>query len=299
MKFNLNTTSILSIPFYTFDKDFTFIVNDQEFKTSRLIANILSPKISQIQTIDPTISQFIIKTKNKGDFRYFLNLIRFQQIDFPAEEIPFIDEVIQILDNKSLSFEYPDNSKNKTDVNNENIFDQLKEYLIYPMVNSQLINELIDNISTTFFQFDQDFMSKNMKNLDINVIERILQNSKLQLESEDQLISLINELYINDSNMSILYQYVDFTYVNEIKISEFLNIFNIDDLTNSTWKKISNRLLNKIYLMDPLKGNRYKNIDNVIDKNIYQIPHDENKTFDGIICDHLLILQILIDIQIL
>ena len=97
--FKLNTTSVFAIPFYSFDKDFCFIVNGEEFKTSRMIANFLSPKIGQMQLNDPTISHFYINTQNKGNFQHFLNLINFQKNEFPINEIPFIEEVTEILEN--------------------------------------------------------------------------------------------------------------------------------------------------------------------------------------------------------
>ena len=78
IQFKLNTASVFAIPFHAFDKDFSFIVNGEEFKTSRLIANFLSPKISQMQISDPTISYLYINTQNKGNFQHFLKIMNFQ-----------------------------------------------------------------------------------------------------------------------------------------------------------------------------------------------------------------------------
>lgn len=50
----LKPISILNVPFQIYQKDFTFFVNDEEFKTNKIISDILSPKICQIHYNDPT-----------------------------------------------------------------------------------------------------------------------------------------------------------------------------------------------------------------------------------------------------
>lgn len=71
--------SLVNVPFHEFTKDFTFIVNGKEFKTSRLIAELLSPKICQMHTTDITINQFTINTKSTGNFNHILQLVNFNQ----------------------------------------------------------------------------------------------------------------------------------------------------------------------------------------------------------------------------
>lgn len=44
----LKYSSIASVPIQTYKQDFTFVVNGEEFVTSRLISDLLSPKISNM-----------------------------------------------------------------------------------------------------------------------------------------------------------------------------------------------------------------------------------------------------------
>lgn len=53
-------------------KTFTFIVNCEEFQTSRIISDFLSPTISQNHLIDPTNNSFTIKTKKKFNKKKYL-----------------------------------------------------------------------------------------------------------------------------------------------------------------------------------------------------------------------------------
>lgn len=278
ISFELNATSLLAIPFHLYDEDFTFIVNDQEFKTCRLIAHLLSPKIIQNQINDPTNSQFVIKTRSKGNFQIFLDIFKKQHINFPTSEKIFIEEVINILGNTLFTFHHPQNSSKTT---LDNIFDHLNQNLIHPVINSRLIQENIDFISSHFYEFKEEVLIEKFRDIEIDYIEKILNNSKLWLDTEDQLISIVNELYSIDSKFSTLYEFINFNVISEREMINFLSIFNIDDLTTSTWKKISERLLTKIALIDPIKGNRYRGL--AMTGFLIQLPYIESFIFNGII----------------
>lgn len=278
ISFELNVTSLLAIPFHLYDDDFTFIVNDQEFKTCRLIAHLLSPKIIQNQISDPTNSQFVIKTRSKGNFQSFLDIFKNQQIHFPASEKTFIEEVINILGNTSFTFHHPQNSSEAT---LDNIFNQLSQNLTHPVINSHLIQENIDFISSHFYEFKEEDLIEKFRDIEIEYIEKVLDNSKLRLDTEDQLISFVNKLYSIDTKFSTLYEFINYNIISEVEMTNFLSIFNIDDLTTSTWRKISERLLTKIALIDPIKSNRYCRF--AITRFLIQMPYCETFAFNGII----------------
>lgn len=98
-KVYLDTASILTVPFQTYEPNFSFIVNGKEFKTSRLILDILSPVICKLHSNGPTLGTFTINTQNNGDFTHILNLINFQSITFSEDEVPFFSEVVEKLGN--------------------------------------------------------------------------------------------------------------------------------------------------------------------------------------------------------
>ena len=54
----IDLKNLLDINLNKFEKDFIFIVNDQEYKTNRIVAEVLSPKIRKIQQIDESNSVF-------------------------------------------------------------------------------------------------------------------------------------------------------------------------------------------------------------------------------------------------
>lgn len=133
------------------------------------------------------------------------------------------------------------------------------------VVNRLIKDENFQEILPKFYQEEVEFISNNfseilenqrekLKIFSINTIEKIINNSNLQFENEDELLQFINELYNELSEYSILYEYVYFSNVKSSSIEEFINIFDINDLNISTWYSISKRLIEEIN-----NKNKYKN----------------------------------------
>ena len=119
----LDYSCVLNIPLQTYNEDFYFIVNGQEYKTNRLISVLLSPKISKIHLSDLIIDRIKINTKQKGDFQHVLNLIDFMSQNIPENEIPFILEVLDFLDIESIHLS---KSLNSTKIIIDNVFTLIK-----------------------------------------------------------------------------------------------------------------------------------------------------------------------------
>ena len=145
----LKTTSILNVPINTYMDDYSFIVNNKKFKTTRLIADLISPTISKLHLIDPTINNFTIKTIEQGDFLNILNLINFQKKQISEKELPFFLEVSQILGIES--FEYHIEQEN-IEINSNNVFTSIIKHEKYQKIFSELYSKEVDFISSHFFE---------------------------------------------------------------------------------------------------------------------------------------------------
>lgn len=234
----LKTTSILNVPLKTYLNDFTFIVNHVEYKTSRLVSDLLSPKICQIHSNDPTYDTITINTPHKGDFSNIIKLVNFEEVKLPEKDIPFISEVIEILGNNSIDII---ELVQPTKITADNVFELIRRHEKFEKFYSKLLAEEIEFVSSHFF----DFCEKNiddLKELKLDTLLSILQNSQLKLKTEDQLLNTINELYLTDSKYSILYETVYFLNISSDLMKEFIEIFDINDMTTSTWLNISGRL---------------------------------------------------------
>lgn len=237
----LETASIKNVPLQTFD-EFSFIVNGKEYKTSRLISDLLSPVISHIHKSDPTINKFNIVTTKPGDFSNFLKLVNFEENKFPETELVFIAEVLEKLGTQSISIE---NEELKDQIANDNIFSLLKKHELFKSVYSKQIEIEIDFISSHLFEL-LETSEEDLLKLDIEILERVINNGNLKIIKEDQLLKFVNQLYSNDRKYSILYDFILFEKVGGNEMKEFLSIYDIGDVTRSVWISLSERLKNEI-----------------------------------------------------
>ncbi|KAK8883939.1 hypothetical protein M9Y10_043041 [Tritrichomonas musculus] len=129
----LQTDSVIHVPFQNYQKDFTFIVNSERFKTSTLAADLLSQKISKIHLSDPTINEFLINTEIQGDFNKILKLINFESQQFSEEDLPFITEVIETLEINKIFIEIKSEFENE-EITLDNIFPRLKKHQKHPQI---------------------------------------------------------------------------------------------------------------------------------------------------------------------
>lgn len=271
---SLQTKSILNVPLRNYE-DFWFIVNGKKFKTTRIISDLLSPLICQIHSTDPTMSEFIINTKGNGDFEKVLQLANFNEEEISQNELPFFSEIFEILETETININSQDQINNNNNENTiENVLNRLYKRTKYSIIDQKFIENEINFASSHFYEIlekqEQDEFESNyyygLERISNDILERILENSNLKLNEEDQLLTFINHLYSTDRNYSNLYKFVHFEYISSDKMNDFLNEFDINDLTNETWQSISIRLKQEI---------KQLNKNDKIDKNRYQ----SNKAF--------------------
>lgn len=286
----LTTNFVLTVPFQIYEKDFTFIVNNTKYKTNKIFADILSPKISRIHFTDPTFDTFSINTKSKGDFNNVLNLLNFQYNKIPTEEVPFMIEVIEILEIKSVK----SNFYRKPLITVFNVIDIINEQQKCSVFYKDLLQGEIDFLSSHFYEIAENQREK-LKALNFETIQRIVENENLVLKSEDQLLSFVNELNALNSDFSILYGYVNFLNVSLTSITNFLNTFDIENINQRIWNNIAMRLQNEIFLNSSDSSvmhsiqKEYEKVDKKDEKedvNVKNILFDGKDEFDGII-NHL------------
>lgn len=126
VQIKLEISSITNVPLKAYE-EFTFIVNDESFKTTKLVADLISNKVCQLHLSDPTFDTFIIKTKQKGNFSKILNLVDFKTQSIQNSEVPFYHEVFDQLQCQFFNFiDY-----NEEKINFDNAFDSVEENILF------------------------------------------------------------------------------------------------------------------------------------------------------------------------
>lgn len=267
----LKTSTILNVPFQYYGEDFLFIVNGKEFHTKRLIADLLSKKICHIHYTDPTVDKYIINTESEGDFSHILNLVKFTHNDVPENEVPFLIEIVNKLENDSIEIT---EQKETRKITMDNAIDLLQKHEQNSSIYSKNYQNEIEFISSHFHKITESEKEKLSK-LKISTLLEIFTNKKLKLKSEDQLFEIINKLYSKNSEYSILYEIVDFLNLSAESMHEFTSKFDINDLTHGIWEQICERLN-----QTEKRIQNNKSMDRFAFKSF---EYSENKPFSGIL----------------
>lgn len=254
----LQTESILQIPLNQYEKNFTFIVNGKSYYTSKFIADLLSPKISNIHRIDPTVDEFVIKTHINGDFEQFLSLNNFKEEYLSEKELHFFLEIIEKLETEKIDVKI-----DSSPISINNVIDRLQVHSISRQFYSKEYKEEITFVAKNFHRILEK-QEDNLYDLSVLTFEDIFNDESFQIETEDELLEFINSLYSKSSDFSTLYEKVCFSNVSVEGIENFLSIFKINDLSQGAWLSLSKRLRCQIV------KNESENIQtNLIQKNNY------------------------------
>ena len=236
----LQTDSILHVPLKSYEQDFTFIVNGKRYPTNKIISDLLSPKLSQNHISDPTANEFVINTKNKGDFQLILDLAQFDEIQINNQEEIFISEIFELLGTEKIKI-----NLQKGEININNVIERIIQHEKSLFFYSTELSKEIDFFSEHFSKIEKE-KNDQISNISLDTIFKIINNEKLELESEDELLFFINKLYEFDNKFSILYETVCFSYLTTEAIESFISIFDVDEMTRSVWESICRRLVLEI-----------------------------------------------------
>ena len=271
----LLTHSITRVPLCNYECNFTFIVNKKRFETNKFIADLISPTISKKHHIDPTFNEFVIDTHSKGNFENVLNLITFEEKEIKEEnEIDFISEIFDQIGAENVSI-----YKEIKEINISNAISKIQQHQNLQNFSSQNYTNEIEYIVEHFYDMT-DNEEEQFVTLPLNVIEQIVSNKNLQLQTEDQLLRIINHLYQQDHQYSKLYDYVYFSNVGKTTLEEFFTIFDIDDLDISTWISLSRRLTSEKSINTKTTRYHRKNQNSQFTRNRQILYTDQN--LDGI-----------------
>ena len=231
----IDLKNLLDINLNKFEKDFIFIVNDQEYKTNRIVAEVLSPKIRKIQQIDESNSVFRMNIQQEGNFNKVLELGELKEIDILPNEVEYFQNVLNELGNYDECCCLIPILQEELNINNVVKRTEIKcKYVIN-------CEEEIQFISKNFHEINNKLHSELIL-LDSSVFDKIFSNAQFKILFEDEIMDLIIELVQKSSEYSSLFEYVIFPNVSPSRIEKFLDIFDITNLNEQIWKQLGVRL---------------------------------------------------------
>ncbi|KAK8871617.1 hypothetical protein M9Y10_007352 [Tritrichomonas musculus] len=293
LDFSLNIKNLRDIPFNLYEKNFTFHFNGKTYKTNRLNADLLSPLIRQLHYSDNTIDEFYLKIDNTQEkeskqqavetkedyFSDFLKLYTFENTKIDPKRQQIYSKYFYALGNYDEFFRLLPDYYNE--ISEDNALERLillsniatQHDISINLQEMEVIQKLINFISSHFESIDKE----KMKQLNNDIIEKIINNENLKLHDEDSLLEFVLELYSKDENSYELFEYILFNNISEEMIEKFIDKFSIEYLNLGIWRSICQRLL----------GKEKSGIDRYTEKaKIEKFGDDEGRQFEGIM-NHL------------
>jgi hypothetical protein len=235
MKLRLGSSGLANIA--KAENDFAFIVGNQCYKCPWFVADFLSPRVGQLHSVDSTVNEFVIETKDEKDqFEEFLSFGRGAEVEVNEANRRFLLSVSAELGNCELYFSLSDSletngllSRFCEDFNREDLLGCLNE-------------KAIEFVATHFFELEQSYLN----DLPIDVLSHILGHPSVALKSEDWLFNFIISRCASHLESVTLLEFVRFEFLRKSTIEKFvswsLEHFDELDFTISLWRTITNRL---------------------------------------------------------
>lgn len=240
MKFvDFPSSGFSNLNWSTVPNDFTFVVGRKIYSCPRILADILSPKLSKMHLIDPTVDSFTISINDPSEnFQFFIDLISIGKSDITPKKISFVLDVCNILDNTELFSRILNQSCDECAITMQNIEEKLS-YIDYLAEDSDEFEKIIEFASSNFSE-----ISHLLKSLSYETLAKIFSTKSLFLESEDSLLNFILSLISKHGDEFLtLLSYVDFVHLSVEGVNVFLQNVSSENITQDIWESMCARLL--------------------------------------------------------
>lgn len=249
--FSLSPSTMCTLNFDNYPRDFDFIMNKEIFSVNRIIADFLSPIVRKIHAVDPALSAFEVKNEHEYDKCYFRDVIRlaeFQQVELTDENIKPLQYFFTQLGNSELmeSILYENNvnssnlkEKKPTVLTKENVFQQLR--LKHQIELS--VKDEINYISSHLFELES-IIENHDDVLSFDLWREILSSHSICLSSEDWLFEYILQRSKKDRSFISLLEFVKLKELKTSSLHKFFSEVSLSELNSSLYSLIADLVLN-------------------------------------------------------
>jgi hypothetical protein len=203
--------------------NFYFIVNGEEFKSTIAETALISPTIHQQLRFCPEVHTFRIDSDSftVKDFHRFIEFVHSSFItDFSKEEQTSFLSICGLLGNIRLTFL---------------LLESLHGFK-YQKSDGLRVCEIDGNVCASNFS---DYSIDLLQRLEIKILHEIVSSPELKVENEDSFLKTLIDL---GSDYFELWEYIEVNNLTENGISLFVEHLRFEELTESIWKRIVDRL---------------------------------------------------------
>ena len=214
------------------ERDFIFCVGGVEYQCCRFQACFVSGLVRRLLASDCCPSCVSLKVSDdKGHFKDIVSLMNGQKISITPVNAEFLEECARELENDELVQAIITSKLDIEGVSMSNVVDHIR---VKSGFHGDCKDEL-DFVASHFFEADLGVL----KCLSLSDLERVLANPLLKLESEDQLYDVILSLAReNREDVLVLLRYIQFAFLSESKLDEFLDWIFPNHVNASIWTSL-------------------------------------------------------------
>lgn len=243
------------------DNNFHLFFGDKELLINNIFAEFISPAISRLHKSDPTINSIDIKKlfvnpikHNEQNYADILNnetislidkLSKGNSVKVPENQLLSMQIISILLGNEELFQKISNLNSIENDQNSIEFYLQQIELFYYCSRSSNNLfdySKAINFVSSHLYSIND----QRLKKLPKTVLYSLISNANLKIRSEDWLFDFINQIFKGNKreseeeiSISEFYEQVNFLALSEAKFEEFLENFEISEMTNSIWQKLS------------------------------------------------------------
>ena len=211
--------------------DFTFIVDGDHYKCSRILAGFLSPKVARMLQSDINVNRLVVNVSDPDKvFKQVMNLVRGGSVKIQAHNTACLTAIANELQNQELLGKIVEFQCDQKPLNQDTAVERLKrkaEMNLDGSVETRYIAEYFTDID--FAQLSQ---------LRPAQLESILTHSALTLDNEDSLLDTVDRLCAIDRDYCILYRTIEIQYLSSASVSRFCEAVFPDLLDGVIWAKL-------------------------------------------------------------
>jgi hypothetical protein len=234
-RLSLSTRGLQQVNMKLHEQDFKFIAGGVSYRCPALIAEFLSPRVSRLRAMDPTILTFDLQTADPN--HYFADLLSGAyggHLDPKSEKAALLRSFCGELWN----FEFVDLL---TDSKDRMTRESLLPRLQFLSETGPESNYDVGVLAANFHLLQVS----DCVDLDLQVLEGILSHADLVVHSEETLLELISARISRDSASYTLLECVKFEYLSTDGIKSAIELISgsFELFSYGIWNRLTQRLL--------------------------------------------------------
>jgi hypothetical protein len=212
-------------------ESFRFVVNGKSYVCPRFQAMFVSRAVSHLVTMDRTVDEYIVENVSHPEsFEMIMRLMSGGSVMVNDDNCAALFEIAKSLQNLELESRLLEFRPDCDSLNEANAINRLLE----AARRSESIEREIDFIALHFCEV------KNIERLSLDILERILENDHLTIESEDWLLCFVIEQM---NGCQSLLRHIWCEYLSSEAIEIYTDQVDLDDVDRLTFRSIFCRLV--------------------------------------------------------